>query len=155
MAALAVLSAQATVETVLKPPLVGVEVGLAVFGYLVVAVAIAALAGFDAVSRCQPWRRWVTLSLLFPFAVPFVLLCVRVPCIGGVPAPLLVNEFGAMFDELVRAETRRRIDQNLPLVGMAIAEVAVAGARSVVMAQHRLSPAEGEQVATLYARTRG
>jgi hypothetical protein len=154
LVALAALAGVSTVQTFLKPPQIGLEIGVAVFGYLMVGGVVAVLARLEALSRCQPWRRWAVLSLLLPFIAPLVLLAIPTPRIGGVAAPLLVGEFGAMFDELVQAETRRRVEQHLPLSGMAIAEVAVAGARAVVISQHSLSPVEAEQVAVLFARTR-
>ena len=151
---LALFAGVTTVQTFLGPPPIGLEIGVAVFGYLVVGAVVAAVARLEALGRCQPWRRWAILSLLFPFVAPFVLLAIPSPRIGGVAGPVLVREFGAMYDELVRAEAHRRMEQHLPLSGMAIAEVAVSGARLVVMSKHGLSPAEAEQVAVLFARTR-
>jgi hypothetical protein len=154
LVSLAVLAGVTTVQTFLGPPQIGLEIGVGVFGYLMVGAVVAAVARLEALSRCQPWRRWAILSLLFPFIAPFVLLAIPTPRIGGVSGPVLVREFGGMYDELVRAEAHRRMEQHLPLSGMAIAEVAVSGARLFVMSNHHLSPAEAEQVAVLFARTR-
>jgi hypothetical protein len=154
MLALAVFTGVTTMQTVLKPPKNIVEGGAAMFGYLVMGAIVAALARSEAVSRCQPRRSWTMFSLLLPFVAPFALLFMRTPRVAGIAAPELVDEFGAMYDELVRAESRRRRAEHLPLSGMVIAEVAVAGARAFVMSKHRLSPDEGEQVAALFARAR-
>ena len=120
--------------------------------WAIVAALAAFIVGREARRRCTvSWRRWGWLSFAGPFITPLIFGLLPAPRIGNTRAALLVGEFGEIFEGLVEAETRRRADNGLDLSGMAIAEVAVDGARNTVMVKHALTPEEAEQVVERYA----
>jgi hypothetical protein len=122
------------------------------FYWAIVAALAAFIVGREARRRCTvSWRRWGWLSFAGPFITPLIFGLLPTPRIGNTRAAPLVGEFGEIFEGLVEAETRRRAENGLDLSGMAIAEVAVDGARNAVMVKHTLTPEEAERVVERYA----
>lgn len=124
--------------------------------WVIIAGFAAFITGREARRRgTLSWRLWGWLSFAAPFITPLIFGLLPTPQIGGTRTAELVSEFGEIFEGLVEAETRRRVDGGLNLSGTAIAEVAVNGARNIVMIKHALTPEEAERVVELYALLSG